>query len=126
MGMRIGNSGAASQTQGSGVASWQARQQSFQQLTSALQSGDIGAAQQAFSGLSSGTGSKGTGPLAQLGQALQAGDLSGAQQALQTIQANRGRHHHHRDSASTAGAGPVASSSSASQPAVGSLINATA
>jgi outer membrane protein assembly factor BamD (BamD/ComL family) len=80
--------------------------QTFNQLVSALNSGDLSTAQQAFSALSQ-LQSNGQGPsansnsplakaLSQIGQALQSGDLAGAQQALSTLQqAHQGHHHGH-------------------------------
>lgn len=123
--MRIGNSGGTGQAQNNATSNWQARLQHFQALTAALQSGDLGGAQQAFASLSSSSSGKSDGPLAQVGQALQNGDLGAAQQALQALQAKRGHHHHHAGSES---ATPPASATSApSQSAsVGSIVNTTA
>src|SRR5271169_4088644 len=95
MGMRISGSSGAGQS--ASVTNWQQRQQSFQALTSALQAGDLGAAQQAFATLGGNSASQGNGPLAQLGQALKNGNLEGAQQAMKTLQSSRGKHHHHQD-----------------------------
>ena len=126
MGMQIGDSSVVSPLQTSGAANWQERRQSFQQLTSALQSGDINSAKQAFSALSNGSSAKEGGPLAQIGQALQSGDLTAAQQAMQTLQAGRGRHHHHHHHPDSSSAGAPTTPSSAGEPAVGSLVNAVA
>jgi hypothetical protein len=76
--------------------------QSFAQLVNALQSGNLTAAQSAFSAFSTQVG-QGSGPIAQaisqIGDALQSGDLGKAQQALaslqQQVQASKGAHHHH-------------------------------
>jgi thioredoxin-like negative regulator of GroEL len=64
--------------------------QAFGQLTSAIQSGNLSAAQSAYSTLSQAASSNPNSPLAQalsqIGNALQSGDLSQAQQALTTLQ----------------------------------------
>jgi hypothetical protein len=76
------------------------RHSDFRQLVSALQSGNLTAAQQAFSQLQSDLGTSDGGAasgtissgnrfqnlLSQIGSALQGGDLSGAQQALASFQ----------------------------------------
>lgn len=94
---------------------FQQRRSDFQQLSQALQSGDLAGAQQAFSALSSLQAANGGGAaqknsqLAQdfsaIGQALQNGDLAGAQQAFasfqQDVQALRGQHHHHHGGGSS-------------------------
>lgn len=65
---------------------------SLHALAVALQSGNIAAAQQAYSALSPhATQGISTAPLQQLGQALQAGDLRQAQSALSVIQATQAR-----------------------------------
>jgi thioredoxin-like negative regulator of GroEL len=77
--------------------------QALGQLTSAIQSGNLSAAQSAFSTLSQAAANNPNSPLAQalnqIGDALQSGDLSKAQQALtslqQQMQATKGAHHHH-------------------------------
>ena len=64
--------------------------QAFGQLTSALQSGDLSAAQSAYTTLMQAQPSQGSGPfsqaLSQIGDALQSGDLGKAQQALASLQ----------------------------------------
>ena len=96
MGMSIQSVAATGASQSVGATKWQQQQQNFKNLTTALQSGDLAGAQQAFSSL---TGGSGTGnsnsPLAQIGQALKSGDLAGAQKAMQQLQASRAGHHHH-------------------------------
>jgi len=75
--------------------------QAFSQLSNALQSGNLTAAQSAYNTLESSPMAQ-NGPLAQalqqIGQDLQSGDISGAQQALaqlqQQQQAHHGHHHH--------------------------------
>lgn len=83
--------------------------QDFQALTSALQSGDLADAQQAYSTLmqdnpqlastSSGSGNPMQQALASIGSSLQSGDVKGAQDALSSLQQNmkahHGGHHHH-------------------------------
>jgi hypothetical protein len=71
------------------------RQQSFVALVSSLNSGDLTAAQQAYSSLNQlPRFANPNGPFAQamseIGQALQSGDLTGAQQALSSLQRRRG------------------------------------
>lgn len=87
MGMRIGGGQQAWSSQSSSVNNWQQRQQNFKALGSALQSGDLAGAQQAFATLSAANpaaASNPNSPLAQIGQALQSGNLAGAQQAAQS------------------------------------------
>jgi hypothetical protein len=76
------------------------RQQTFAALVSALNSGDLGGAQRAYTSLSDIQGSSEgrfanpNGPFAQavsqIGEALQSGDLSRAQQALSSLPRGRG------------------------------------
>ena len=74
--------------------------QAFSQLSSALQSGNLTAAQSAYDTLSSSPLAQ-NGPLAstiqQIGQDLQSGNLSDAQSALSSLQQQlqTHRHHHH-------------------------------
>jgi hypothetical protein len=91
MGMRVGSSGAAWASQSSPVGNWQQRQQSVNLLKSALKSGDLAGAQQAFAAITANNPnatSNTNSPLAQIGQALQAGDMAGAQQAAQSWRAS--------------------------------------
>ncbi len=75
--------------------------QAFGQLTSAIQSGNLSAAQSAYATLSQGTSNDPNSPFAQalstIGNALQSGNLSDAQQALATLQqqmqGSKGAHH---------------------------------
>lgn len=83
--------------------------QNFQQLSQALQSGDISSAQQAYASLiqalpnQGGNGADGKAgqnnpfqqALQSIGSALQSGDIAGAQQALQTLQTQMKSHHGH-------------------------------
>ncbi len=99
----------------------QQREQDFNQLGAALQSGDLASAQKAFAALQSlkpggqsdnNSGSTVSGAsamssdFANLGQALSAGNLTDAQDAFtkiqQDMQAHRGGHHHHHAAASYA------------------------
>jgi DNA-binding FadR family transcriptional regulator len=94
--------------------------QAFDQLTSALQSGDLQSAQSAYQTLSqSPMGSDPNSPfakaLSQIGDALQSGDTGKAQQALaqlqQQMQAMRGHHHHHAKPADAGDPSQVATQS---------------
>lgn len=98
------------------TGAWQQRKQSFEALSQALKSGDLGAAQQAFSSLSSsfpaGIANDPNSPLAKLGQALQSGNLSDAQSAFSALRSRHGGHHHHHDqdsASATATASPTGS-----------------
>ena len=91
MGMRIsgGYGGSWGNYQGSSaINSHQQRQQRVNNLFSALQSGDLSAAQTAFTSLQN-NGLSAHSPLHGIGQALQAGNLTAAQQAAQNVIANR-------------------------------------
>ena len=83
--------------------------QDFGALSSALQSGNLANAQQAFQTLmqdnpQAGNQNSPNNPfqqtLASIGSALQKGDLSGAQSAMSSLQQNmkahHGHHHHHQ------------------------------
>jgi hypothetical protein len=85
----------------------QQRRVEFQQLTQALQSGNLTNAQQAFGALSRNAASTGlqslqlTQDLRRLGSALQSGDLTGARDAYSAVQqdfrnSNPIAAHHHR------------------------------
>jgi hypothetical protein len=94
--MRISSSMSGAQGVGQGgAAAWQQRQQSFQALSSALQSGNLDQAKAAYAKLTAGASisaaSTSNSPMAQLGKALQAGDLAAAQQAFASMRANQGR-----------------------------------
>jgi len=79
----------------------------FQQLTQALQSGNLSSAQQALSALTNSATTSSllsaqlTQDLSKLGSALQSGNLSSARQAYSSVQQNlqssnpTGAHHHH-------------------------------
>ena len=125
MDMSVANTGATSGTQSSALNNWQQRQQGIKDLTAALQSGDLAAAQKAFAALDSGnsnSNSNSNSPLAKIGQALKNGDLAGAQQAMQAMKARHGGHHHHgsQQAATTTPAAPPAPTS------VGTQINTSA
>ena len=126
MGMRIGNSGSSAASQGVGVAQWQQRQQGMKDLMAALKTGDLGAAQKAYSSLPGASGTpNGSSPLAQIGQALLAGDLAGAQKAAQTLQAARSGHHHHH-AAQAAPAATGTSVAAGGEPSADGSIHLTA
>ncbi|MGH6683387.1 MAG: hypothetical protein ACRECA_05595 [Pseudolabrys sp.] len=77
--------------------------QTLTQLTNAIQSGNLSAAQSAYSTLSQAAGSDPNSPFAQaldqIGDALKSGDLTKAQQTLanlqQHMQTATGAHRHH-------------------------------
>lgn len=74
-------------------SSFKARMQSMKNLESALSSGDLSAAQSAFSSLQSNAPTNGGNSQAKtdfeaLGKALESGDISAAQEAFKTIQSN--------------------------------------
>jgi soluble cytochrome b562 len=123
------------------VQSWSGQANSFSQLASALNSGNLSAAQQAYATLSQqlsssqGWSTNGNNPFAtalnQIGQDLQNGDLGGAQQALASLQQARGSHHHGRHGqSSSASADSQNAVTSASQSDVASsssnILNITA
>ena len=100
--------------------------QAFAQLTSAIQSGNLAAAQSAYSTLTQANGGNASGPLAQglkqIGDALQSGDIGKAQAALaslqQQAQAARGAHHHrHHGDSDQSQAAPASNTSTALQSA---------
>lgn len=102
MGMRI-SSGNTGMAQMGGVQNWQQKRQEFKKLETALQSGDLSSAQQAFATMTAKAGNatgaaNANNPLAKVGLALQAGDLKGAQQAFAALRSSG--HHHARGSAS--------------------------
>ncbi len=78
--------------------------QQFAQLAKAVQSGDLNAAQQAYTSFTQSPAGKAAAsdpnsPLSQalnqIGQALQSGDVNGAQQALSSLKPHGHHHHHH-------------------------------
>src|SRR5690349_11494920 len=94
--------------------------QNFQQLTQAIQSGDLSSAQTAYAsliqalpnqGANAANGAAGqNNPFQQaiqsIGSALQSGNISGAQQALQAFQSQmKGAHHGHHHHGQTQQAG---------------------
>jgi len=93
MGMRVGGGGGgwANYQTTSSVNSHQQRQQGVKNLFTALQSGDVNAAQTAFTTLQN-QGLPANSPINAIGQALQTGDLASAQKAAQGVMASRGRH----------------------------------
>ena len=93
MGMRVGGGGGgwANYQTTSSVNSHQQRQQGVKNLFKALQSGNVTAAQTAFTALQN-QGLPANSPINTIGQALQTGDLASAQKAAQGIMASRGHH----------------------------------
>ena len=102
----------ASSTSALQQAQWSQPSNPWQQLSQALQSGNLQAAQQAFATLPaerqpgrvhllrvhqsySSTTSSSQNPLQALAQALQSGNLSAAQQAFSQLQQAGSTHHHH-------------------------------
>jgi soluble cytochrome b562 len=108
---------AISSFSASQTSSYQTYRQAFSQLTSALQSGNLTTAQDAYATLASSPAAQGTGPFAQalqqIGQDLQSGKLSDAQQALASLQQLRQTHSHHHHHAG--GGTSIASNSSQTQ-----------
>jgi hypothetical protein len=136
MNMSIPSTGSSNSSQNVISTNWQQRRQSFDALSQALQSGDLGAAQQAFSSLSStfppGITNDPNSPLAKLGQALKSGDLSAAQSAFAEIRGHKGHraHHHHHHAAASQSTDPGQTNSATSNPGsteglIGSNINIT-
>lgn len=86
--------------------------QALGQLTSAIQSGNLSAAQSAYSTLAQTAGSNPNDPfaqaLAQIGDDLQLGNITQAQQDLATLQQQmKGAHRHHGHHHHAGGAGLV-------------------
>jgi hypothetical protein len=114
-------------------------QSDFQSLATALQTGNLAGAQQAFAsltkdapsiaqGVSSGGGSN---PLGKLASALQSGDLAGAQQAFAALtqpgKSHRHGHHHPSTAATPVGSGSASSGASpAGGGATAGMLNAIA
>ena len=93
---------AISSSGASPISNFQTFRQDFSQLVSALQSGDLSDAQNAYATLSSSPLAQGNGPFAQaiqqIGNYLQQGDLADAQKAMTALQQQmqaHGHHHHH-------------------------------
>jgi|ERR1035437_1083005 iron uptake system EfeUOB component EfeO/EfeM len=128
-------------------SSFKQRAQDFKALQTALQSGDVTTAQQAFASLqkdmqtsskAAGATSNQSSQTSQLGadfqtlqSALQSGDLSGAQSAFATLKqdlqstgaAHGAHHHHHHMSGNATSSTSPASSSTSSSSDVGSIIS---
>ena len=90
MGMRIGGGGGgwANYQNSTSINAHQQRQHGARNLMSALQSGDLNAAQTAFTAMQN-QGLPANSPFNAVGQALQSGDLASAQKAAQSIMAAR-------------------------------------
>ena len=131
--MSMGISSASSSV--SGASQWQQQKSSLSQLSGAMKSGNLSAAQQAFTSLSANNpaAKDPNSPLGKLGEALQSGNMSAAQQVFSTMQASAtshasstqgaGHHHHHHGGGMppTTESLPLATSGS-----VGTKINTTA
>ena len=128
--MTVSNVSSATNPTQTLAASWYQQQfQDFNALANALQSGNLGNAQSAFSSWQQdlgsiapsnlqstmqsqpfGSNSKANSDYQALASALQSGDLAGAQQAFANLkqdvqgaaQTSRGHHHHHHHRAGTA------------------------
>ncbi len=130
MSLQISSTAAQSAAQSTSASDGQKRRQDFQQLAQALQSGDLGAAQSAYSTLSKdfpNLTSNSNSPLAQVGKALQSGNLSGAQTAFASI--HGGHHHHHSTSqgaSSTTNTAAITNVASPASDTTGTLLNAIA
>lgn len=103
--------------------------QEFGQLASAINSGDLAGAQQAYSTLTSqqsagqsSSSSPFSQALSQIGQSLENGNLQGAQQALSTLHQSRGGHHHGHHAGGT-GESATAADSASTTPASSSTSN---
>lgn len=102
---------AISSSSASFVSTFQQDRKTFGQLVSALQSGDLSSAQDAYNTLASSPLAQGNSPLAQtlqqIGQDLQNGDTQGALKALTSLQQQQqahGHHHHHHGGSEVSGA----------------------
>jgi DNA-binding FadR family transcriptional regulator len=110
--------------------------QSFMQMANAVKSGDLDAAQQAYTSFSQSPAAQAAAanpasPLAQalsqIAQALQSGDTDGAQQALSSLRPHH-RHHHHHGGGGEAPQGaptPATASSTPDPNAPGATVNLT-
>jgi phosphatidate phosphatase APP1 len=96
MGMGISSSSSVG-----GAALWQQQRQNYNQLASALSSGNLDAAKQAYSALTANSSNNvnANSPLGQLGAALQSGDIGAAQSAFASM---RSGHHHHQQTQAAA------------------------
>jgi hypothetical protein len=122
-------------------ASYNQQRSDFQALASALQSGDINSAQQAFAQLQkdsprlaqalssdpSSSDSPRIADLKSLASALKSGDISGAQQAFAKLQTEvKSAHHGHHHHATASTSGTDADGDNDGSSSVGTVINATA
>jgi len=108
---------AISSSGASPISNFQTFRQDFSQLVSALQSGDLSDAQNAYATLSSSPLAQGNGPFAQaiqqIGNYLQQGDLADAQKAMAALQQQMQTHgHHHHHGGGPRGASEASNSSS--------------
>jgi DNA-binding FadR family transcriptional regulator len=128
------SSSAVNPNQSQGDDAWQ----QFQQLVSAVNSGDLTTAQQAYTDFQNGPGAKVAqanpdSPIAQalnqIGQALQSGDTGGAQKALAALRphGHGGHHRHAADAQGTTAATSAAQPGASADPnAPGAALDVTA
>ena|SRR5450830_642556 len=107
MSIGIQSTTATSATQITDTSNWQQNKQKFQALNSALQSGDLSAAKDAYAALTQNKTVDPNSPLGKIGQALQSGDIQSAQQLEQKMHSG---HHHGHSSAATASSSTTTSS----------------
>jgi hypothetical protein len=114
---------AISSSGASFASAFQKDRQAFNQLASALQSGDLTAAQNAYNTLASSPMAQGNSPFAQaiqqIGQDLKSGDassLADAQKLMSSLQQARGHHHHHHGGGGEVTGSSNSSSTNASNP----------
>ncbi len=102
----------------------------FQQLTSAIGSGDLDAAQKAYAALQSQAPPKGplADALSSIGDALGKGDISGAQSSLAAMRQAHGHgHHHHKPSTdSTSGSDSDSTGPKPTTDGTGAAVDVTA
>jgi hypothetical protein len=132
--MSISGVSGSSGAQATQASNFQQRRTEFQDLSKALQSGDLSGAQSAFQSLTAnspaaGGNSKIADAFKAVGQALQSGDVAGAQKAFaslqSTLQGAHGHHHHHGGGASASG-GAASSTTIPANVSTDSTINVTA
>ena len=106
MGMSIPSTNTSASQATSSTSAWQTRKQDFQNLSKALQSGNLDDAKKAYTQLvkdsPAGATQDPNSPLSQIGTALQNGDVAGAQKAMGAMKGHHGGHGHRSASTSTA------------------------
>lgn len=109
MGMSIPSFSSTNAASVSSTSSWQQRNQDFQSLSKALQSGNLDQAKTAYAQLVKDLPANATqdpnSPLAKIGQELQTGDVAAAQKTMSDMKSHRGGHHRPHPSSTTASAG---------------------